>query len=553
MNNNRLMHAAVILAAVAATLVDLAGQGRKFYDDDPLAREPETADASKVQDRDIVLSYDLVENLFGRPGDSRTIRALNVNTIDEVPDSSWFTNRILARPLSIDEAVRGPVTGAGPAPGPLTVTRAKPSGVAAGFVVRDSAGVTWFVQFDAAEYDEAATGAAMVANKIFQALGYWQVENQLAELRFDALGIDEKAVTETPSGKIRQLDRDDLAKLLKRAARQRNGTYRMLASRGIPNGRGRFRYYGTRGDDPNDLVPHEHRRELRALKVFGAWTNLVDMKAKNTLDALVTENGRTLLRHYLQDVGSTFGTGALGPREWDEGYERLYQGDTTWKRLVSFGFYLQPWQTMRYTEYRSIGRFEGDEFDPTTWQPRVPTAALLNARADDNFWAARRVLAFSDDMIRAIVKAGQYSDPAAEAHLADVLIKRRDKIGRAYLPAINPIVDPVLDSGALTFGNAAVQTGVSTAPKGGYRAEWFAFNNATGVSTPLGVSGTTAALRIEAPGVLPAGVGSFIRIDVSAVDPPHPSWTVPVHLYFTRTAGGWKLVGLERLPEGAGA
>ena len=38
---------------------------------------------------------------------------------------------------------------------------------------------------------------------------------------------------------------------------------------------------------PNDVVPHEHRRELRALKVFGAWTNLVDMKAGNTLDTVV--------------------------------------------------------------------------------------------------------------------------------------------------------------------------------------------------------------------------------------------------------------------------
>ena len=58
-----------------------------------------------------------------------------------------------------------------------------------------------------------------------------------------------------------------------------------------------------------------------------------------------------------------------------------------------------------------------------------------------DFWAARRVMAFSDEMIRAIVKTGEYSDAAAERHLADVLIKRRDKIGAAYLPAVNPLVD----------------------------------------------------------------------------------------------------------------
>jgi hypothetical protein len=545
--------AACILAALAVAAVsDLAGAGLKFYDDDPIEREPETRDASKVQNREIGLTYDLMENLFASPGDSRRIRALNVNTVDEVPDSSWFTNRILARPLSIDEAVRGPVAGPGPATGPMTMTRAKPSGVSAGFVLRDSAGVTWFVQFDAPGHDEAASGASMVANKIFHALGYWQVENQLAELRPDALSIGERAVTETPSGKIRQLDRDDLAKLLKRAARQPNGAYRMLASRGIPGGRGNFRYYGMRGDDPNDIIPHEHRRELRALQVFGAWTNLVDMKAKNTLDALVTENGRTVLRHYLQDVGSTFGTGALGPREWDEGYERLYEGDATWKRLVSFGFYLQPWQTLPYTPHRSIGRFEGDEFDPTKWKPRVPTAALLNARADDNFWAARRVMAFSDALIRAIVKTGRYSDPAAESHLADVLIKRRDRIGRAYLTAVNPIVNVALDrSGAVTFGNAAVEAGVAETPKGGYRAQWLVFDNTTGESRPVGTPATAAAGRIEAPAGVPAATGSFVRIDIEAVNPPYPSWTVPVHVYFRRTPERWKLVGLERMPNDA--
>ena len=110
---------------------------------------------------------------------------------------------------------------------------------------------------------------------------------------------------------------------------------------------GGFRYYGTRPDDPNDVVPHEHRRELRALKVFGAWTNLVDMKAGNTLDTVVVENGRSVVRHYLQDVGSTFGTGANGPREYDEGWELLYDGGLTRKRLVTLGFFIEPWQTVR--------------------------------------------------------------------------------------------------------------------------------------------------------------------------------------------------------------
>jgi hypothetical protein len=546
------MFAAFVLAVVMAVAVDGAqDRAPKFYEDDPIAREPETRDAATVQERDIVLSYDLAENLFTTPGDRRKIRALNVNTIDEVPDSSWFTNRILARPIAIDDAVRGPVTGPGPAPGPMVVTRAKPSGASAGFVLRDSAGVTWFAQFDARDHDEAATGAAMVANKIFHALGYWQVENQLSELRLEGLSIGPKAVTETPSGKIRQLDHDDLIKLLNRAARRPNGAYRMLVSRGIPDGRGRFRYYGTRGDDPNDIVPHEHRRELRALKVFGAWTNLVDMKAKNTLDALVSENGRKIVRHYLQDVGSTFGTGATGPREWDEGYQLLYDSGTTWKRLVSFGFYREPWQTVPYTEFRSIGRFEGDRFDPATWVPRVPTAAMLNARADDTFWAARRVMAFSDAMIRALVKAGEYSDPAAEAHLADVLIKRRDKVGQAYLPAINPVVDPALDeSGVLRFGNAAVAAGVAAAPKGGYRAEWFRFDNRSGVAAPMGASSTASALQVAAPATLPSAAGSFVRVDISAIDPPHPSWNRPVQVYFRRLALAWQLVGLERLPDG---
>jgi hypothetical protein len=312
--------AVVVLALLLGG--QLAGQvpPRKFYDDDPISREPETRDPSKVQKWSINLTYDFAANLFTRQGDRRPIKAQNVNTIDEVPDSNWFTNRIGARPVSAEEVARGPLTSdAGPAPGPLTIGSGDPGGISPKFVVRDSAGVTWFVQFDPPGYPESATGAAMVANKIFHALGSWQVENRLASLRSEDLRIGEKATVQTPSGKIPQFHQGDIARVLRRAHRNPDGSYRMLAAPGIPRTLGGFKYNGTRPDDPNDIVPHEHRRELRGLQVFAAWTNLVDFKALNTLDALVVENGQTRVRHYLQDVGSTIGTGALGPREWDEG------------------------------------------------------------------------------------------------------------------------------------------------------------------------------------------------------------------------------------------
>jgi hypothetical protein len=344
---------------------------------------------------------------------------------------------------------------------------------------------------------------------------------------------------------------DDIRKVLARANKRPDGTYRMLASLAIP-GRiiGGFKYFGTRTDDPNDIVPHENRRELRALKVFGAWTNLVDMKAGNTLDTVITVNGRGVIRHYIQDVGSTFGTGALAPREWDEGYEYIVEGDKALKRLVSLDFYIQPWQTIPYRQFKSVGRFEGDYFKPEEWRPRIPAAAMLNARADDTFWAARRVMAFSDEMIRAIVKTGQYSDPAAERYLADVLIKRRDKIGKAYLPAVNPLVNFQLDgSGILTFENAAVGAGFAPPPRGGYEARWYLFDNDSGSATPIGSPIVSPGLKIPAPAGLPTGGGGFIKIEVAAIDPLSSSWTIPVQAYFQRLPTGWKLVGLRRMPD----
>jgi hypothetical protein len=309
----RLLIVLVIWGGLAGSI---SGQRPRFFSDDPLQREPETQDASDVEEWEIGLTPDLLLNLFGQPGD-RTLdqRALNVNTADEVPDSSWFTNRIYARPVTVEEVTKGPNTGDGPAPGRWTVIRPKSAGVSPGFTVRDEKGEVWFLTFDARENPVAPTAAIAVATKLFWGLGYNQVENHLATIRPEDLAIAPDT-TIRAHGRQRPFTRADLEDVLERAARSADGSYRVIAGRAIP-GRtlGGFRYHGTRPDDPNDVVPHEHRRELRALQVFGAWTNLVDMKAGNTLDTLVTENGRGVVRHYLQDVGSTFGTGALLPRE----------------------------------------------------------------------------------------------------------------------------------------------------------------------------------------------------------------------------------------------
>jgi hypothetical protein len=222
--------------------------------------------------------------------------------------------------------------------------------------------------------------------------------------------------------------------------------------------------------------------------------------------------------------------------------------DKTRKRLFSFGFALSPWQTAHYVEYPSIGKFEGDRFDPRKWRPQTPTTAYMEMREDDAFWAARRVAAFSDELIRAAVHTGQFSNPAAEKYLGDVLIKRRDKIASIYLTAVNPIVDPRLDAGnQLTFENAAFAAGVAQGPVT-YRASWFQFDNATGETRPISET-QSSTTTIDAPSGAPTAPGRFLVVDIAAVSDGHPAWNRPVRTVFRRNGAAWKLVGLERLPE----
>ena len=111
---------------------------------------------------------------------------------------------------------------------------------------------------------------------------------------------------------------------------------------------------------------------------------------------------------------------------------------------------------------------------------------------------------------------------------------------------MNPIVDIALDAeGVLTFENAAVHAGTAAAPEG-YRVTWYAYDNATARTALLGRNTIDSTQRALLLPDLPVAAAAFVRIDVSAVNPPHATWAEPLRAHFKRTIAGWTLVGLSR-------
>jgi hypothetical protein len=536
-------------ALAAAATIGAAASSPKFFTDDPVWVERATQDASKIEPSEVKLFVDLTYNIVNGGQVITPGPAKNVNSIDEVPDSSWFTNRIGHLPLTADEVANGPNSSTGPAPGAWTVTSSKSDGVTPGFTIKDSTGQRWFLKFDPPGFRGMATGTEVAVTKLLWALGYNVPENRVAYVRREQLVVGADASFTPEGGKRRGLRADDLDRLLKHADREANGSYRVVASKALAGTPvGRIRFSGVRPDDPNDLVAHQDRRELRGYGVFAAWLNHVDAKAINSLDTLVREDGRSYVRHHLIDFGSSLGSGGVGPADYSAGQEYLVEPRRVARQMLGFGFYTPKWHTAEYYEAPSIGRLpkENADFDPEQWRPRVPNQAFLHARAEDKFWAARKLMALTTDMLRAAVRSGEFGDPKSEEFLVHALAQRRDAIGRRYLAAVNPIVDPMLDvDGRLTFDNAAVDADVARAPQG-YRAVWSTFDNATGVAVWLGES-SSRSTSIAAPRALPAAEGTFVQVAVSAAGASNPAWEAPVDAYFRLRNGAWQLVGFERI------
>ncbi len=496
-------------------------------------------------------AYDFVAHTFLKPGDRDNVRAANINTLDEVPDSAWFTNRIGRRVMPIAEIVRGPDRVDNLNVENWLVSGPKGTGVQPGFRMTDASGQIYQIEVDPPEHPEMASAAEIIGTAFYHAFGYHTVDVYLAEIDRAAVRISDKAmIRDLLTNERRRFSQSDLDVIFARSARQANGRYRVLVSRFAPGKPlGNFRYYGTRPDDPNDIVPHEHRRELRGARVFAAWLNHDDSRGVNSLDMLDTRDGRSYVKHYMFDFGSILGSGTVFAQRDRAGHEYIFEHAPGWKTLATLGLYVRPWILIDYPEVPpAIGRFESDAFDPVKWKPEYPNPAFDNMRAEDAFWAARIVARFSDEAIRAVVQKANYSDPRATEFMIATLIKRRDKVLRTWLNGVNPVVDPALDAnGTLTFANAAVIAGVATAPAS-YTVQWFRFDNATDTRQPIGDAVTLSSPTSDAPNALRTGAraGEYIGVTLTAKHSEQPAWAKPATFYFRRVANGWQWVGAER-------
>ena len=548
--------ALAVLVCTADGLWFAAGAARaaapRFYSDDPLWRDPESQDASKTQPVDVSDQYDLIENSFLGAGEHVDRRAANTNTVDEVPDSSWFTNRVGPRasgPLDLATLVKGADTGTGPADGRWTITGRKGEGVTPGFTIKDSGGEIYWIKFDPKGFPEMASGAEIISTKLFHAFGYHVPENYLVNMRRDNLDIAPDATMKDEDGRRRKFTETDLDEILEQAARQPDGSFRVLASRNLP-GRvlGPFRYYSTRPDDPNDIFDHEHHRELRGLSVFAAWLNHDEVRSTNSLDTVVSVNNRQVVRHHLLDFGSTLGSGSVKAQSRRAGNEFVWESRPTLITMLTLGLYVRPWLKVEYPDVPAVGRLESSYYRAEQWKPDYPNPAFKNARPEDHFWAARIVAAVTDDAVAAVVKEARYTDARATEYLTKTLLERRSKVLAAWLNATNPLVNVALSaSGQLTFENAAEKAGVAKAADR-YTVQWSRFDNAAGTHHDEGSEQTVTEPRAQAPASLISGGGDYIAARLRAYEATHAAWATPLMVYFHRTGGGWSLVGLERNP-----
>lgn len=438
--------------------------------------------------------------------------AKNVNVYGEVPNSSWYTNRLALAPLDAERIARGPCEELIDTDAVWLVKSGKVDGANPGFVIEDTSdGQRYLLKFDSfQQLPERATAADVIGSKIYWAAGFSTPCNQVVHFERENLQIGDDATKKDSIGRKTSMSDADIKDALKNAPVRADGRIRASASRFLPGKPlGPFTYEGTRRDDPNDVIPHEDRRELRGSRVLAAWTNHFDAREQNTFTSFISdESGRGYVQHHIIDFGDVFGS------NWESdqltrrfGYASYFDPGQVLADLLTLGVIQRPWdRAKKYPEGIIFGYFDVANFEPDAWKDGYPNMAFTRMDEVDAYWGARIVARFTDEIIVRLMDEGQFTDPRHGPYLANVLIGRRDRIVDEYLLPLSPMDNPELFADRLCARDLLVETGHYPADRSTYEvrvgeAGWSFVNpDAEGrICVPIDSDDTTIDMRIRRP------------------------------------------------------
>jgi len=398
-------------------------------DDKPIPRPEARTFIKELYQADVYVRRELVGGLDLR----RTPRALDVNSLDEVPHSSWFHPPTDSHhPLS-DYDRDGP-----PRPPFTRSDEAASSGMEDVQVIVDARGLTYELQADVPGHPGMRTGAAAIASRLVHALGYRTAEVHII--------------------------------------RSREGK-RVAAMRwpvGVDLGP---TYIGdTRSDDPNDQLPHLRRRTLRALPMVTGWLAMKRLRPRNLRDVYVGVTGRGHVQHLVVGLDGALGVDDyLDEREWVEDPDR--QDSNFFLRAFSLGLSPKPPGVQPEKPDPAVGLMNAIVLEDHA-DPSPPFEPLDYQLPGDAYWAAKRIAAIDRATIAAAIQAAQLQ-PLAENWLFQILMLRRTKVITLGFEQCTPCevvtIEPPRDQhdARLVLANLAVQEGIHSAAAVQYQVQYF--------------------------------------------------------------------------------
>lgn len=420
--------ARALAAAALATLIGCGAYRPPRFADAPVttsARDREPVAVPEAHDPSEISR--LTESLVRRPVQSaldprRAPSAGDVNALDDVVESTWM------RPVGDPRAPAG--APAGPPVPPLTLREV--TGPDRMRVV-DARGLGYELLLDYPRHPALRTGAAAVASRLVRAVGYLTPEVHVIDIP-EALGD---------------------AVLPRRACLEREPNVRRAAAIRGPYGvdLGPPHPSEVREDDPNDRVPHAHRRSLRALRVVAAWLYLVDVGPSLTRDVYVGAPGAGHVVHLIVGLEDALGV------EQTLSEARLLRDPIgrPARNLVTLGLG-DPYSKRRKSPWAGLGSLSTD-VDPEDANNPWPYDPVLRMTDADGYWMAKRIQGLSRQVLEDAVAAAKLDDARTSEHFVYSLDVRRRKVFAHYAARVTPLEVHAFERRRLTLRDVAVTWG----------------------------------------------------------------------------------------------